>query len=181
MTQGRGEREQAMPRAKGPKQPVTISVPEIITRERAMYLDRLAGKSVRAIAEAFGISPTEAQAVISSQCAPVTTQLKLHTVELELARLDELASVWHPKALAGCAQAAALVLKIQERRSCLLGTDTPLKIDAVQVRAAAMPQQPSSVDRIMEAIRRIAGKPELNDSDLPEEPSPPADGGDKRH
>ena len=73
-----------MPRAMGPKQPIVISVPEIITRERAMYLDRLNGKSIRSIAEAFGISPTEAQAIISSQCTPVDVQLKLHTVELEL-------------------------------------------------------------------------------------------------
>jgi hypothetical protein len=170
-----------MPRARGPKQPIAISVLEVITRERAMYLDRLAGKSVRAIAEAFGISATEAQAIIASQCTPVDTQLKLHTVELELARLDELASVFHPKAIAGDISAAALVLKIQERRSCLLGTDTPLKIDAVQVRAAALPQQPSSVDRIMAAIQRIAGKPELNDGDRLEEPSPPVDGGSKPH
>jgi hypothetical protein len=44
-----------MPRAMGPKKPVVISVPEVITRERAMYLDRLRGNSVRSIAEAFGI------------------------------------------------------------------------------------------------------------------------------
>jgi hypothetical protein len=148
-----------MSRAKGPKQPIVISAPEIITRERAMYLDRLAGKSVRSIAEAFGISATEAQAIISSQCVPIDTQLKLHTVELELGRLDQLASVFHPKAMAGDAQAAALVLRIQERRSALLGTDTPLRIDAVQVRAEAAPQ-PSGVDRIMEALGRLADKPE---------------------
>ena len=33
-----------MPRARGPKQPITISVPEIITRERAMYLDQAEGR-----------------------------------------------------------------------------------------------------------------------------------------
>jgi hypothetical protein len=49
-----------MPRARGPKQPIVISVPEVITRERAMYNDQLAGKSLRAIAETFGISTTEA-------------------------------------------------------------------------------------------------------------------------
>jgi hypothetical protein len=72
-----------------------------------MYLDRLAGKSVRSIAEEFGISPTEAQAIISAQCTPVDTQLKLHTVELELERLDQLAATFHPKAIAGCASSAA--------------------------------------------------------------------------
>ena len=78
--------------SKGPKKPIVISVPEIITRERAMYLDRLAGKSVRAIAEEYGISPTEARRS-SSQCTPVDVQLKLHTVELELARIDALSAV----------------------------------------------------------------------------------------
>jgi hypothetical protein len=170
-----------MPRARGPKQPIVISVPEVITRERAMYLDRLSGKSVRAIAEAFGISPTEAQAIISSQCTPVTLELRLHTIELELSRLDELANTFHPKALQGDVQAAALALKIQERRAALLGVDSPLRIDSAQARAAAVPQQPSSVDRIMVAIRRIAGKPEPNDSDLSEEPSPPVASGSKPH
>ena len=78
-----------------------------------MYLDRLAGKSIRVIAEEFGISTTEAQAIISAQCTPVDTQLKLHTVELELARLDELASVYHPKAVKGCISSAVLLLRIQ--------------------------------------------------------------------
>jgi hypothetical protein len=67
----------------------------------------------------------------SAQRTPVSTQLKLHTVELELHRLDEPASVYHPKTLAGDLSAAALVLRIQERRSALLGNDTPLKIDSV--------------------------------------------------
>jgi hypothetical protein len=163
-----------MPRAKGPKQPIVISAPEVITRERAIYLDRLAGKSIRVIAEEFGISTTEAQAIISAQCT-VDTQLKLHTVELELARLDDLSATFYPRALKGDTAAAALLLRIQERRSALRGTDTPLRIDAVQVRAEAVPQS-SSIDCIMAALQRVAGKPEPNDSDLPEDP-----GGGKPH
>ena len=76
-------------------------------------------------------------------------------------RLDQLAATYHPKAIQGDAQAAALVLKIQERRSSLLGTDSPLKVDAVQVRAEAQPR-PSATDRILEALEQFA-KPVTGD------------------
>jgi hypothetical protein len=126
-----------MPRARGPKQPITVSVPEIITRERAMFLDRVAGKSVRSIAEEFGISPAEAQAIISSQCTPVDVQLKLHTVELELARIDALSAVYYPFAQKGNLAACATWIRLQERRAAYLGTETPLKIETTMARAEA--------------------------------------------
>ena len=92
-----------------------------------MYLDRLSGKSVRAIAEEFGCNSAEAQAIIAAQCT-----------------------------------AAALMLRIQERRAAYLGTETPLRVDTVQVRAEAAPQ-PSGTDRILEALNRLAGKPETGE------------------
>ena len=145
-----------MPRAMGPKKPIAISPPpEVITRERAMFLDRVRGKSVRAIAEEFGISPTECQAIISSQCQHVDMQLKLHTVELELARIDALSAVYYPLAQAGNQAACATWIRLQERRAAYLGTETPLRIESTMARAEAAPRS-SGVDRIMEALNRIA-------------------------
>jgi hypothetical protein len=146
-----------MPRAKGPKQPVS-SLPEVITREEAMLRERLAGKPIRRIAAEFGCSAEEAQGIIVGMCTSVTTQMKLHTVELELERLDELVRAFHAKALQGDAPSAAVLLRVQERRAMLLGTDSPLKVDAVQVHAEAAPHQ-SSIDRIMAAMQRLAAQP----------------------
>jgi hypothetical protein len=44
---------------------------------------------------------------------------------LEAGRLDRLLTAWWPKALAGDAEAAGIVLKIAGRRARLLGLDTP--------------------------------------------------------
>jgi hypothetical protein len=151
-----------VPKARGLKNPPNHTVPEIISPEQAMYLERVSGQSIKDIAHMFGRSPEAVQAIIDMQCPLVTTDLKIRTIGLELSRLDELHATFHPKAKAGDDRAAAIVLRIQERRAQMLGIDSPMRIDAVQVRAEAVPQ-PSGVDRIMEALNRLAGKPETGE------------------
>ena len=51
------------------------------------------------------------------------------------------------------AQAGLLVVKILERRSALLGLDSPQKLDVVQVQAT---KEPTQHERIKEAIMRVA-------------------------
>ena len=128
---------------------------EVLTRDEAMFRERLAGKSIRSIAAEFGCDPIMAQDTIARMCQSVTTQMKLHAVELELERLDELTAAFHEKAKAGDVQCAAIVLRVSERRAALLGIDSPLRIDAVQARAEAEPTQ-SSFNKIHEAILRVA-------------------------
>ena len=89
------------------------------------------------------------------------TQLKLHTVELELARLDELAAI-------GLASQGRSRVCQPLRRSCcefrkeeqhILGPKHRSGSTPVQVRAEAAPQ-PSGTDRVLAALNQLAGKPE---------------------
>jgi hypothetical protein len=143
-----------MPRRRGPRQSAN-GTPEVITREQAMFRQRLAGKSLRNIAADFGCELEEVQKIVAGMCTGITNRIKLHTIELELERLDELQAAFHEKAKAGDPQCAAIVLRIQERRAALLGLDTPTKIDAIQIAIATAPA-PTGIERIRAAIERVA-------------------------
>ena len=86
-------------------------------------------------------------------------------------RLDELLKVFFARAIENVdAQAGLLVVKILERRSLLLGLDSPQKLDIIQVQAE---KQRTQYERIREAIMSLKygpnGKPaavdELSDLD----------------
>ena len=156
-----------MPRSHGPKQPAPRVVePEVLTREQQIYEDRLIGLSVLSIADKYRTDVGEVQAIIARMCPGISLQMKLATIELELARLEELQTAFHAKAKGGCVQSAAILLRLSEARRQLLGLDSPLKVDAVQVRAEAAPTA-SSVDRIRAALDRLAH----GTSKPPEEPT----------
>jgi len=145
-----------MPRAHGPKEPAPRAVePEVLTREQQIYEDRLIGLSVLSIAEKYRTDVGEVEAIIARMCPSISMQMKLATIELELARLEELQTAFHTKAKSGCVQSAAILLRLSEARRQLLGLDSPLKVDAVQVRAEAAPTA-SSVGRIRAALDRLA-------------------------
>jgi hypothetical protein len=61
--------------------------------------------------------------------------MRLTALALDLERLDELQNVFYDDAMKGDAQAAAICLKVAERRSAYLGLDTPVRIDPVQLAA----------------------------------------------
>ena len=101
-----------MPRAHGPKQPAPrIVEPEVLTREQQIYEDRLIGLSVLSIADKYRTDVGEVQAIIARMCPSISMQMKLATIELELARLEELQTAFHAKAKGGCVQSAAIVLR----------------------------------------------------------------------
>jgi N-acyl-D-aspartate/D-glutamate deacylase len=54
------------------------SMAEVLTRDEAMFRERLAGKSIRNIAAEFGCDPIMVQDTIARMCQSVTTQMKLH-------------------------------------------------------------------------------------------------------
>jgi hypothetical protein len=92
---------------------------------------------------------------------------------LQLARLDELVEVFHPKGLGGDPICGALVVKIEERRSTLLGLNAPIG-HAVSVVQQEPVEAPTSTDKIRAAFDRIRDKqvsPPANGAGDPE-PSP---------
>lgn len=87
---------------------------------------RIAGRSVRAIANAQRRSVAEINAVIDRwSSVALTAEARKYGLALELARTDELQEVFYQRALEGDVSCGALVTKIIERRCVMLGLHTP--------------------------------------------------------
>jgi hypothetical protein len=124
----------------------------------AVLVARCHGKTPRAIARELKCSVDEVNAVLDALGEEITPQFKVRTVAVDLERLSAMESVWFEKCLAGDYNASLLCLKIVERRASLLGLDQPLSrgFDVIELRAAASPYLPSGVDKVMDALNRLA-------------------------
>jgi hypothetical protein len=76
---------------------------------------------------------------------------RLRAVALDLERLEAMQARFLHDALSGDLAAGHLCLKIAERRAAMLGTDAPVRVDAVQLTQVNGPQ-PTSTDQIRAAI-----------------------------
>jgi hypothetical protein len=118
---------------------------------------RIRGESVRSIAKRLSCTLAEVNKVLDRFAeTTIDEKTRKHTLALELARLDELQTVFHDRALAGDVHCGALVAKIIERRCTMLGLYTP-PAATLQVIEAEAPKE-TSTDRICAAIDRIRGK-----------------------
>jgi hypothetical protein len=78
---------------------------------------RIAGRSVRAIANAQRRGVAEINAVIDRwSSVALTAEARKHGLALELARLDELQEVFYQRALEGDVSCGALVTKMIDHR-----------------------------------------------------------------
>jgi hypothetical protein len=143
-----------MPRARGPKPPENNV--DVLSPAEQMFEKRLSGVPIRRIAMEHGCTPEEAQNIISSMCASVTAQGRLHSLELELERVDTLQEIFFTKARAGDPQCAAIVIRLQEIRSNLLGLFAPVSyLNSVQLMT--QPKQPeNTTDKILAALNALA-------------------------
>ena len=139
------------------------NVVSLIDREEAIFKARLSGKSVRRIAQEFHTDVPQVEAIIERMCPTIDTQMRAVALALDLERLDELQETFYSDAVKGDVQAAAILLKIAERRSAYLGIDAPVRVDPVQLLAAAKPR-PTSTDLIEAALRRIAAEHKPKDA-----------------
>src|SRR6516162_9076399 len=123
-------------------------------RDDFILQERLSGKSARAISKQLRCTVGEVDASLDRTLPKIDNDARRRYVALDLNRLDELLRVFFARAIENVdSQAGLLVVKILERRSLLLGLDSPQKLDIVQVQAQ---EQPSSHDRIRDAIMRVA-------------------------
>ena len=119
---------------------------------------RCAGVSVRVLAQRLNCSRAEINDVLDRVCEEITNKTRLRAIGLELERLDRITKPVLDRALEGDVPSAAILVKIAERRSALLGLDAPVKIDAVRVQEQVAPR-PTECDEIEAILDRIAGKP----------------------
>jgi hypothetical protein len=115
---------------------------------------RIAGRSVRAIAKALSISVAEVNRAIDRWAETVVNPaLRKQTLALELARLDEMQLVFYERALEGDVPSGALVSKLIERRGVMLGLHTP-QTAVLQIVDEAKPRE-TSTDRIERALNAL--------------------------
>jgi hypothetical protein len=126
-------------------------------RDRQAFRLRLNGVPVRAIADQLKCPPSEIEASLIRMCGGVTPSLRARTVEIELERLDDLTQVYFGKARTGDYDACALVLRLMERRSRMLGLDIQPRGESALNESR--PQATSTVDKIMAAIDNLAHGP----------------------
>ncbi len=118
---------------------------------------RIAGRSVRAIAKAQHCSVAQVNEAIDRWAATaIDDKIRKTTLALELARLDQLQETFYARALEGDVQCGALVAKLIERRGVMLGLHTP-QTAVLQIVDEATPKE-TSTDRIERALAELAAQ-----------------------
>jgi hypothetical protein len=145
---------------------------EPTAQDLEIFERRLVGHSVHAIAKEFRITVKEVDAALNRACTPIDEDFRLTTIGLELARFDQLLTVFYEKAINGDAAAANILLKVSERRAAILGLDVPAAVrkDPVLLQIEQTPQ-PTSTDRIRAALDAIIA--ERKDPSKPDDPDDP--------
>jgi hypothetical protein len=104
---------------------MTGEVIELTSRGRLIIEARIAGESVYSIAKRFNVTQAEVNRLVDALAVEFDNSYRLRAAVLDLHRLDELIEVFRAKARNGDLGAAAVCIKAMERRSALLGLDTP--------------------------------------------------------
>jgi hypothetical protein len=126
----------------------------LVARDEEILRLRLAGRPTRLVARQFNLTVDEINIITDHALEQISDKLRVRITALELMRLDTLSEVYFEKAVSGDPVACGLAVKLSERRCALVGADFRHQ-DPVQLSLGISPQ-PSSVDRIMEALNRIA-------------------------
>lgn len=89
---------------------------------------RRQGLSYRAIGQQIGVSYTQAQRLVDAGLRRISEPDAVELRASELAHLDELSSYIRPGCVDGDPAAVGVAVRISERRSRLLGLDSPTPI-----------------------------------------------------
>jgi hypothetical protein len=112
-------------------------------RDDAIAEALTAGRSLRSVRKAFGISVEELDGVLE-RLWPIDAVARLRMIKADLGKLDRLTQVFYEKALAGCIQSGLLTVRIWERKHELLGMNAAAKIEIAQ----APPEAETRHDKI---------------------------------
>jgi hypothetical protein len=152
-----------LPRALGPKATKDLVSGEIILEpEEEMFRARLCGESLRLIAKRFGVSVATVERAVQERCTAITPANRQHALQLELERLEALWATFNERAQEGNEAAAAICLRISERRSSMWGLDCHAPAQPLLL-VEAQGQAPSSTERILAALKRVTGRDIIGD------------------
>jgi hypothetical protein len=143
-------------------------------RDAKILALRLAGVSIRQIAHEFKMTTAAVLEALDRTLPHLDAHTRARYLRESLAELDQLLSWWHMRAKDSAA-AAHIVLKIAERRACMLGLDTPsnLRIEIIGQQTA---DAPNSTAQLLAALDAVANeRPPLKlvaEAEAPGEPEP---------
>ena len=102
-------------------------------RDEQIYRRRLAGLAVRVIAQQVGCSVADVNAAVERRMIKVDNAYRVRAVALDLENLDRLQGVFMQMAANKDVEAGGLVVRIMRRRAEMLGTDSPMRVDPIQL------------------------------------------------
>ena len=88
---------------------------------------RLQGYAFADIGAILGVTAQRAHQLVGEALADLTREAAEQLREIEAERLDKLTTAFFPNAVQGDLSAAAVVLRIMERRARLFGLDAPAR------------------------------------------------------
>ena len=139
-----------------------------------IFKARVGGLTEQATAKKFGVPVREVRKVVEQLAPRIDAGTRLRELSLELVRLDRLQEVFLDVALTQRdPQAAAIALKVSERKSSMLGLDyAPLRTDQGTLHVIQPAPRPSSTALIRAALERVCaeGRPAIAAPTLPPAP-----------
>ena len=122
------------------------------------------GLSERAIARRHGISARDVRLIVERLSLPIDHATRRRALQLEIGRLDKLMMKFYVMALQGDHAAAAIVIKLSERRGALWGMDcAPQRQDVVSVAPAPRLNSTEKIRAVFERVvseRVVAERPQ---------------------
>jgi hypothetical protein len=136
-----------------------------------IFKARVEGLSENATAKRFGVAPRDVRDVVDRLALKIDAGTRMRELLLELHRIENLQQVYYGLAMQQDHQAAAIAIKLSERKAAMLNFDhAPSRQDVV---VSVPEQRVTSTQLIKAAIERICRErpqplPELESQPLPE-------------
>ena len=125
--------------------------------EDAVYRARVAGKSVRSIAREHACTEVKILEILHEKSKGLLTEASLRiALMLENQRLDDIVVALYPKAINGDHASAGLLIKLAQRRACLMGLDMP-QAHVLHVMNNPPPDARTSTQKMSDAIDHLLG------------------------
>jgi|SRR5215472_4521529 len=123
-------------------------------QDEAVFRAWEAGKGLRALSREFALSLTQIEQILDRMLPAFDAQNQLRAFKREIERLESLSSEFYTIAKRDlCRDSAHLVARLNERICAMRGwSPVNVRMDPLAVQVA---EQPSSYDRISEAIMRV--------------------------
>jgi hypothetical protein len=124
-------------------------------RDTKILALRLSGLSIRRLAKEFKCRDVDILDSLERSLPPLSPETRIRLYREDLARIDDLLLAFYPSAKQGSAVAAQVCLRLLERRSTMVGTDAPQKLDVHVVMQEAV-EPVGGTALLIRELQRIA-------------------------